>query len=245
MTTLVFAGRNRRELLRDPLTLAFGLGFPLVLLFLLSAIQRNVPVPLFAVERLAPGVAAFGLTFISLFSAMLIAKDRSQSFMLRLCASPMRPHSFLLGYLLPLIPMAAAQIAVCYLAAAPLGFQLNANALVSLLTLIPTAVLYIAIGLLCGTLLTDKQVGGVCGAALTNICAWLSGVWFDLELLGKGFKSVCDALPFASAVSAARAAVSGNYAGMVQPLLIVSAYAAALMAIAVLVFHRRMKTGRL
>ena len=245
MTTLVFAGRNRRELLRDPLTLAFGLGFPLVLLFLLSAIQRNVPVPLFAVEHLAPGVAAFGLTFISLFSAMLIAKDRSQSFMLRLCASPMRPHSFILGYLLPLLPMAAAQIAVCYLAAAPLGFRLNGNALVSLLTLRPATVLYIAIGLLCGTLLTDKQVGGVCGAALTNVCAWLSGVWFDLELLGEGFKSVCDALPFASAVSAARAAVSGNYAGMVQPLLIVSAYAAALMAIAVLVFHRRMKTGRL
>ena len=245
MQAIAFAGRNRRELIRDPLTVAFGLGFPLVLLYLLSAIQRNVPVELFAVERLAPGAASFGLTFIALFSAMLISRDRSQSFMMRLCASPMRAGDFILGYLLPMLPIAAAQIAICYLAAAPLGFSLNLRALVSLLSLLPAAVLYIAIGLLCGTLLTDKQVGGVCGAALTNVCAWLSGVWFDLELLGEGFKSVCDALPFASAVSAARAAVAGNYAGMVQPLLIVSAYAAALMAIAVLVFHRRMKTGRL
>lgn len=245
MQAIAFAGRNRRELIRDPLTVAFGLGFPLVLLYLLSAIQRNVPVELFAAERLAPGAASFGLTFIALFSAMLISRDRSQSFMMRLCASPMRAGDFILGYLLPMLPIAAAQIAICYLAAAPLGFSLNLRALVSLLSLLPAAVLYIAIGLLCGTLLTDKQVGGVCGAALTNVCAWLSGVWFDLELLGEGFKSVCDALPFASAVSAARAAVAGNYAGMVQPLLIVSAYAAALMAIAVLVFHRRMKTGRL
>ncbi|MGN0802836.1 MAG: ABC transporter permease, partial [Candidatus Faecivicinus sp.] len=105
--------------------------------------------------------------------------------------------------------------------------------------------LYIAIGLLCGTLLTDKQVGGVCGAALTNICAWLSGVWFDLELLGEGFKSVCDVLPFASAVSAARAAVCGDFAGMARPLLIVCAYAAVVMAAAIFVFHRRMKAGRL
>ena len=245
MTTLVFAGRNRRELLRDPLTLAFGLGFPLVLLFLLSAIQRNVPVPLFAVERLAPGVAAFGLTFISLFSAMLIAKDRSQSFMLRLCASPMRPHSFILGYLLPLIPMAAAQIAVCYLAAAPLGFRLNGNALVSLLTLLPAAVLYIAIGLLCGTLLTDKQVGCVCGAVLTNVCAWLSGVLFDLSLLGEGFAAFAEWLPFASSVTVARAAAAGDYAAVARPLLIVCAYAAVLLVIAVLCFHKKLKSGRL
>ncbi|MGN0802497.1 MAG: ABC transporter permease, partial [Candidatus Faecivicinus sp.] len=158
MQAIAFAGRNRRELIRDPLTVAFGLGFPLVLLYLLSAIQRNVPVELFAVDRLAPGAASFGLTFIALFSAMLISRDRSQSFMMRLCASPMRAGDFILGYLLPMLPIAAAQIAICYLAAAPLGFSLNLRALVSLLSLLPAAVLYIAIGLLCGTLLTDKQV---------------------------------------------------------------------------------------
>lgn len=245
MRTLAFAGRNRRELLRDPLTLFFGLGLPIVLLYMLSAIGRNVPVPMFLVSRLAPGIASFGLTFIALFSAMLVSKDRTTALMTRLCASPMTPRDFILGYLLPLIPLSAAQIALCYLAAAPLGFSIDLNALLSLLVLLPGAGLYIAIGLLCGTLLSDKQVGGICGALLTNVCAWLSGIWFDLEFLGKGFQTVAELLPFANIVSAARAAASGDYAAIGRPLLIVVAYAIAMLAIAIFVFHRRLKAGKL
>lgn len=245
MRALAFASRNRKELLRDPLTVAFGLGFPLVLLFLLSAIQRNIPVPLFEIESLAPGVASFGLTFIALFSATLVSRDRAQSLMLRLCASPMTAADFLAGYMLPLLPMACAQIAVCWLAALPLGLPVGTDALVSLIVLLPAAVMYISIGLLCGTLLSDKQVGGVCGALLTNVGAWLSGVWFDLSLLGEGFEAFAKLLPFANAVTAARAAMAGSYGEILLPLAIVCAYAAALFALAVIVFSRRMKSGRI
>ena len=42
--------RTTLELVRDPLTLGFGLGFPLVLLLLLSAIQANIPVSLFEID---------------------------------------------------------------------------------------------------------------------------------------------------------------------------------------------------
>lgn len=245
MRMLAFAGRNRREILRDPLTLGFGLGFPLILLFMLSVMQRNIPVSMFEIETLAPGVASFGLTFIALFSAMLIARDRTQSFMLRLCATPMRTSDFIVGYMLPLVPMAAAQVAVCYLAAAVLGFPLNGNVLVSLISLLPAAMLYIAIGLLCGTLLNDRQVGGLCGALLTNVCAWLSGIWFDLSLLGEGFRTVAELLPFASAVTAARRAVQGDFAGMIVPLLIVCGYAAVLLGISIFVFGRRLRVGKL
>ena len=49
MRALTFAKRTAKEILRDPLTLAFGLGFPVVLLLLLSAIQANIPVPLLRV----------------------------------------------------------------------------------------------------------------------------------------------------------------------------------------------------
>lgn len=88
MKTLSFSVRNTKEILRDKLNLAFGLGFPVVVL-LLSLIQSNIPVELFAIDKLAPGIAVFGLSFISLFSGMLIAKDRTSAFMLRLFASPM------------------------------------------------------------------------------------------------------------------------------------------------------------
>lgn len=245
MRTLAFADRNRRELLRDPLTLFFGLGFPLILLYLLSAIQRNVPVPLFTVDRLVPGIAAFGLTFLALFSALLLSKDRTRSLMARLCASPMRPRNFILGYLLPLIPLALAQTIVCYLAAIPLGLSINIRTLLSILIQLPGALLYIAIGLLCGTLLSDKQVGGVCGALLTNVCAWLSGIWFDLDLLGETFRSIAELLPFSNAVTAARAALSGNYSAMLRPTLIVCAYASALLIASIALFRSRMKSGRM
>ena len=240
---MAFARRNARELVRDPLTVGFSLGFPLVLLALLTIIQRNIPVSMFEIDWLAPGVAAFGLTFAALFSATLIARDRASSLMLRLCASPMRPGDFIAGYLAPMLPLCAAQIAVCYAAALAAGLKLGGNAILSMLTLLPAAALYVAIGLLCGTLLNDRQVGGVCGALLTNVCAWLSGIWFDLSLLGDGFRRVAEALPFANSVTAARAALAGETAGIGGPLLNVCLWAASVLALAVWTFHRRMKRG--
>lgn len=132
MKMLSFASRNSKEILRDRLNLAFGIGFPIVLLLLLSLIQSNIPVELFAIEKLSPGVAVFGLSFISLFSGMVIARDRTSSFMLRLFASPMTAADFILGYTLPLLPMAAAQMAVCYAAALLLGLGFSFNILVAI-----------------------------------------------------------------------------------------------------------------
>ena len=79
MRMLTFARRVTKEILTDPINLAFGLGFPLVLLFLLSAIQANIPVQMFEIWHLTPGITVFGLSFITLFSATMIAKDRSSS----------------------------------------------------------------------------------------------------------------------------------------------------------------------
>ena len=75
MRMLAFSGRTAKEIVRDPLNLSFGLGFPLVLLLLLTAIQANIPVSLFELEMLTPGITVFGLAFMTLFSALLIAKE--------------------------------------------------------------------------------------------------------------------------------------------------------------------------
>ncbi len=244
MKLLSFASRNSKEIMRDRLNLAFGVGFPIVLLLLLSLIQSNIPVELFAVEKLSPGVAVFGLSFISLFSGMVIARDRTSSFMLRLFASPMTAVDFILGYTLPLLPMATAQMAVCYAAALLLGLGFSFNILAAIAVSIPTAILFIGLGLLCGSLLSDKQVGGICGALLTNLSAWLSGTWFDLNLVGGAFKAIADMLPFSHAVNAARYALAGDYAGIMPELIWVIVYALMVMLAAVLVFTGRMRGGR-
>lgn len=240
MKMRIFASRNIKEILRDPLNLSFGIGFPVVLILLLSAIQANIPVSLFEIDKLTPGIAVFGLSFVSLFSGTLIAKDRTESFMMRLLSSPMRASDYILGYTLPLIPLAITQSAICFIVAFALGMKINANLLLALVVLLPAAVLFIGIGLLCGTIFNDKQVGGVCGAILTNVSAWLSGTWFDLNLVGGAFKTIAYLLPFAHAVDAAKAAVAGDYANIFPHLWWVIGYAAMIMLIAVFVFKRKM-----
>lgn len=236
-----FSGRNTKEMLRDPLNLAFGLGFPVVLLLLLTAIQSNIPVDLFQLDYLTPGIAIFGLSFISLFSATLISKDRTTSFLMRLFASPLRASDYILGYTLPLLPMALAQTLACYAVAGLLGMQLTLNVLLACVVALPAALLFIGIGLLCGSVFNDKQVGGICGALLTNLSAWLSGTWFDLNLVGGAFKKIAYLLPFAHAVDAGRAAVAGDYANILPHLWWVIGYAVVILVAAVLVFRKKMK----
>ena len=196
MRILTLSRRMAREMLRDPLTVLFGLGFPLVLLFLLSAIQANVPVNLFEIKRLTPGITVFGLSFISLFAATLISKDRETAFLERLYTTPLTASDFILGYALPLLPLAAAQCVICYLAAFLLGLKFTVSVIFAVLFILPVSVFFISLGLLCGSALNVKQVGGICGALLTNLTAWLSGVWFDLELVGGAFKQIAYCLPF-------------------------------------------------
>ncbi len=244
MRCLTFVTRNRKEILRDPLTLAFGIGFPLVILLLLSAIQANIPVDLFMIDRLVPGIAVFGLSFITLFSSMLIAKDRTSSFLLRLFSSPMKASDYILGYTLPMIPISIAQSLICFAAALCLGLTFNINLLICLLVLLPADLFFIGFGLMAGTILNDKQVGGICGALLTNVSAWLSGTWFDLSLVGGWFKKIAYALPFAHAVDASRAALSGKYSDIMPHLWWVIGYAAAMLIIAVVIFNRKMKADQ-
>lgn len=241
MRMLTFATRNAKEILRDPLNLAFGLGFPLVLLLLLTAIQANVPVSLFEIQQLAPGITVFGLSFMTLFSATLIAKDRGGSLLQRLYTTPLTPVDFILGYTLPILPFAVAQSAICYAAALLLGLELTVNILFAVVFMIPISLLYIALGLLFGSILTDKQAGGICGGLLTNLSAWLSGIWFDLELVGGIFREIAYALPFVHAVELERAVLAGNYGGIFPHLWWVLGYAFAALAAAVLLFLRQMK----
>lgn len=248
MRTLVFASRNTKEILRDIFTLIFGILFPIVLLVLLSAINSSIPegagMKLFEITNLVPGISVFGLSFISLFTATLVSKDRCTSFILRLFTSPLKPSQYIVGYTLPLIPMSILQTIVCYIASFAFGLELSADILLAIIINIPVAVFFIAVGLLCGTLFNDKAVGGVCGALLTNLSAWLSGTWFDLELVGGAFEKVADLLPFVHAVNVGRYALYGEYSKIMPELLWVIGYALVITVIAVVLFSYKMKQDK-
>ena len=241
MRMLTFARRNAKEILRDPINLIFGLGFPLVLILLLSVINANVPVSLFEIQHLTPGITVFGLSFMTLFSATLIAKDRGTSFLQRLYTTPLTSVDFILGYTIPIIPIVVVQCIFCYVAAFFLGLDFTVNVIYAVIFIIPVSILYIALGLLCGSVFNDKQVGGICGALLTNVSAWLSGVWFDLDLVGGAFKKISYAFPFVHAVELERAVLNGNINGIFPHLWWVIGYSASILALAVMLFLRQMK----
>ena len=241
MRMMTFAKRCTKEILRDPINLGFGLGFPLVLLLLLSALQTNIPVSLFEIDTLTPGITVFGLSFVTLFSATLVAKDRESALLQRLYTTPLTHLDFIMGYMLPLLPIALGQTLICYLVAIPLGLTLSVNIVYAVIGMIPMVVFNISLGLFSGNVLGVKQVGGICGALLANLSAWLSGVWFDISLVGGFFEKIANALPFVHAVEMEKALFSGNSdlaAAHVLPILL---YSVTITAIAMLCFFRQMK----
>lgn len=241
MSSLHFASRNQKEIIRDPLSLVFGFGLPIILLFLFSIMQQNMPYDLFQIEQLAPGINVFGFSFLTLFSGMLLGKDQGSSFLMRLFASPLGAKDYIIGYFLPMLPIAFLQIIICLFAASFFGLSININSLLAISVLLVISFLFISFGLLFGTLFTDKQVGGIF-ALFVNLTAFLSGIWFSLDLIGGTFKTICYLLPFAHAVDAAKAAFAGNVQDIWGSLFVVISYTIVIMIFTTVVFRKRMQS---
>lgn|SRR5690625_4299027 len=242
MAVTAFATRNRKEILRDPLSIVFGIGFPLVILILLSFLQKSLPgmSDIFAIENFVPGIAVFGLTFISLFSGMLISGDRSSSYLMRLFTSPLSGIDYIIGYSYPLLPMAILQSAICFLTGVILGMPVSVNILFSIVALIPVAVLFISIGLMMGSVLSQKQMNGA-GAILTNSVLFLGGIMIPLNTIGGTFQTICNLLPFVHAVDLVQSVLSDNYSEVFQHLWWVLGYTAVIFILAVIFFKKKMK----
>ena len=244
MRMVLFAKRNIKEILRDPVNLFFSLGFPLVLLVLLSIINSAIPPEakntMFQIQNLAPGLAMFGSVFMALFAGMLLSKDRTSSFLMRLFTSPMTAADFILGYTLPMLVMTIVQAAITLLAAGAFGLDIHINILFAISMTAVTSLFFVGTGLLFGSLLNEKAVGGVCGALLTNIAGWLSGVFIPIDLIGGAFKTITHMLPFYHSTEAIRISLSGNFSHILPHLIVVIGYTIVIFTLAIITFNRKM-----
>jgi ABC-2 type transport system permease protein len=248
MKIYLFANRNAKEVLRDPINFFFGLGFPLILLALLSIVNSNIPSEAqnttFGISNLAPGLAMFGSVFMALFAGMLLSKDRTSSFLTRLFTSPMTAAEFLLGYTAPMIIMTVFQAAITLLAACLFGLPFTVNIIPAIFMTAITSLLFIGTGLLVGSLLNDKAVGGICGALLTNIAGWLSGIFIPIDLIGGAFKTISNILPFYHSVEAIRTVLAGSYTDIPLHLAIVLGYTVVIFVFATIAFSKKMSGDR-
>ena len=235
MKVRAFALRNIKELLRDPLSYIFCLGFPIIMLvimtFVNSSILEEAQMTIFNIDKLAPGICVFSFTFVMLFTCLQVSKDRTGAFLIRLYASPMKPAEYIAGYTFPLIVIALGQsiitfavsVLICITSDVSLKF---ANILLSVLTLIPAVFLFMGLGLLIGSIFNEKVAPPVSSIIIT-LSSIIGGIWMDVEMIGGAVRNIAMAFPFYHAVKASRAALSGNYSDIVAPLLIVILFAAA------------------
>jgi len=249
MRSLVFCSRNRKEILRDPLSYIFCLGFPIVMFLIMTVVNQSIskeaPMQIFHIENLAPGMTVFGLTFVMLFNCIQVSKDRSTAFLVRMYISPLKPKEYVAGYLIPLILLSYLQMILIYIAAmiiaACTGATLSIGGIVlSMICLFPSVILFASLGMMFGTILNEKAAPGAC-SIIISAAGMLGGIWMDVESIGGFLKQLCIVLPFYHAASAARAALQGEYSKLPVPILITSAYAIVIFIVAAVVFHSRMQ----
>lgn len=249
MRSFIFSKRTLKEILRDPLSYIFCLGFPIVMLVIMTIVDQSIPeeagMTIFHIDNLAPGIAFFGLSFIMLFTCLQVSKDRSTAFMLRLYASPLKSLDFIAGYTLPVLVLAVLQSVISFIAAIVIGafvdYQFDlVNVILCILVLIPSALVFISFGIFFGTLLNDKAAPGICSIIITS-ASMLGGIWMDVDSIGGTFAKFCHALPFYQGVRGARFALTGEYGDMLKPVLITLGYGILVYLFAIFVLRRKMQ----
>ena len=238
MRILNFAKRNFKEIVRDPLSLIFAIILPLFLLFIFQ--QINIPSESYNIENFTPGIVIFGFSFITLFTATLVAKDRSTSLLIRLGISPMKSVDYILGYMLSIIPMILIQNVLFFALALILKLPFTPYILLAILISVFISIIFISLGLIIGSLVSEKASSGI-SSIVVQLVAFTSGMYFPLELLGNGFATVCKVLPFESCVTILKAFVNANFT-LIEPrnIIVLLVYTILILVASILIFKKKM-----
>lgn len=237
--TLVFAKRNFKELERDFLTLVFTILLPvaifLIMLFLTA--QLDIPNTAFEIQNFTPATIIFSFSFLTLFTSMLVAKDRSTAFLTRLLVSPLKASDYIIGYMLPILAISLVQNIILFAIALMFGLTFTWNIFLVILATIPISIIFSSMGLALGSVLNDKQASGVT-SLLIQVVAFTSGMWFDLNMVGGTFKTISYILPFAHSVDLLKYLLIGDFSKVLVPLLVVLAYMIIFTILAIFLFKK-------
>lgn len=249
MPVKAFAARNFKELVRDPLSYIFCIGLPIVMLVIMTILGRSIPsqaeLEIFSLQNQCAGMIVFAFSFVMLFTALLISKDRAGSLLIRLFASPMRSYEFIIGYAIPLALIAVAQILACFgasiILSPAIGESLNIQYIpLCFLVSIPSVILFIGLGIIFGFLFSEKSAPGL-SSIIISAAPILGGVWMDLDMIGGQLLAVAKCFPFYYAVSSCRKIMEGNFNDVPQSIMILSIWAVSIFAASIFVFRIKAK----
>lgn len=221
MKVLSLAGRNFKEAYREVGVIPLAVGQPVVFMLLFFFIDTGDPAApdIFQIDMLVPGIILFSLGFLTLFSALFLARDRQSALLTRLLATPLTAPDFILAYITPYILIALLQITACFIIGLILGMSFSTGILLSFIIFIPLAIGCTALGIALGSILSENVAPGV-GAVAITIMTLLGGVWMDLRMVGGWMERIAFWLPFAPALDAARVLIGGGSLAQVGSELI-------------------------
>ena len=238
MRMINFAKRNFKELTRDPLSLVFEILLPIFLLFIFQ--QIKIPSEEYKLENFTPGIIIFGFSFITLFTATLVAKDRSSSFLIRLGVSPMKSSDYILGYILSLIPIVIIQDIMFFIVAIILGLSFSINIIYTILISIIISILFITFGILVGSLVSEKASGGV-GSLIVQLVVFTSGMYFSKDLIGNVFAKICELLPFESSLNIIKGVLNNDLNIItIQNIIVFLLYTITIIVLSIIAFKKKM-----
>lgn len=195
-------------------------------------------------KYLAPGIVVFSQSFLTLFVGILLATDRNTSFLTRLYVSRAKSFEFVLAYALAIVPIVAVQSVLFFLVGGILDASIFSIGIVyAILMSFITSLLFVATGILLGSIVNEKAVGGVASIVIAGQSI-LSGMWFPLDGLGKGVITFMNVLPFRNASQLVQHVMNGvedAFYDFGLPLIIILAYTLVMFVLAVVVFRHKMK----
>ena len=238
MRMINFAKRNFKELIRDPLSLIFEIALPLFLLFIFQ--QFNIEAENYRLENFTPSIILFGFSFITLFTATLIAKDRTSSFLIRLGTSPMKSSDYILGYILSLLPIVLIQNILFFLTAISMGLKLSISIIPTILVSMIISIFFISLGILIGSLVSEKGTGGL-GSIIVQLVCFTSGMYFPKDSIGGTFEIICKSLPFEACLSIIQGTLHNNFSNLtLAHIMVFLIYFIAVILLSVIIFKKKM-----
>lgn len=237
MRILTFANRNFKEIIRDPLSIIFAIILPLFLLYIFE--QFKIPNEVYNIENFTPGIIIFSLSFITMFTASLVAKDRSTSLTTRLGVSPMKSIDYILGYSISVLPIVLIQNILFFITAILLGLNFSINIIYTILVTIPISILFISLGILIGTITNEKSSSGV-SSIVVQLVAFTSGMYFSTDMVGNTFSTICKILPFQSTLNITKSILNNSYNNILTSILVVVIYTIITIVLEIFLFKKKM-----
>ena len=174
-----------------------------------------------------------------MFTSSLVANDRSTSLSTRLGVSPMKSIDYILGYSISVLPIVLIQNILFFMTAMLLGLNFSINIIYTILVSMPISLLFISLGILIGTITTEKSSSGV-SSIVVQLVAFTSGMYFSTAVVGNTFSTICKILPFQSTLNITKSVLNNSYNNILTSTLIVVIYTIITIVLEIFLFKKKM-----